>query len=125
MLYEVITGMNDLQARNWVAAAVDTLRIQGSLEAAVVVVRREKEFTEAAQKFSRLPIFGDLPKKELEAIVSRIFFKEYQRGDTFFHQLEPADRMYIVEHGEVALIDPRSKSQSTQTVRDNQRNNFV
>ena len=29
-------------------------------------------------------------------------------------------KLLRVEHGEVALIDPRSKSQSTQTVRDNQ-----
>ncbi len=113
-------GMNDRQARNWVAAAVDNLRTQGQLEAAVVVVRHDKEFAAAAAQFGRLPIFAGLPSHELEAIVSRVFSKQYRRGDAFFHHQERADRMFIIEQGEVALIDPHAGGRSSVSIGDRQ-----
>jgi len=113
-------GMSSEQARNWVESAVANLREKGRLDAAVAVVRRDKEFTEAADTIRRLPVFRALPKKELEEIGTRIFFKEYRRGDSFFHKHEPSDRMFIVEQGEVALIDPGKKGEHSVTVRDKQ-----
>lgn len=113
-------GMKAEQVNAWVENAVGCLQTQGMLPEAIGVERRNDEFTHVANQISRLPIFQDLPGSEVEAIAAHIFCKNYQRGDTFFYQHQPAERLYIIEHGEVALIDPLNKSQNAVTVGDHQ-----
>lgn len=111
-------GMTIEQAQNWSDAAVRSLGTRGTVPPAVEVARKDLEFRSVANQISRLPIFADLPAHELEAIASRILFKRYQRGETFFHPGEPADRLYIIERGEVSLLDPRQRGDTPTYLHD-------
>ena len=56
-----------------------------------------------------MPIFQELSTEEIEAISSRIFCKQHPKGHLFYHQHDLAERMYIIEKGEVALIEPKKR----------------
>lgn len=51
-----------------------------------------------------IPFFSELPDDVLEAISQRLRREHYHRGSTIFLQGEPADRMYIIESGQVKLV---------------------
>lgn len=69
----------------------------------------EMEFKRISEQINRVPIFQGLPSEEANEIASLFFRKHHQKGYTFFHQHEPAERMYIIDHGEVSLIDHENK----------------
>ena len=46
------------------------------------------------------------PRDELRSVADRLFCVRFERGDTIFRRGDPADRLYIVESGQVARIDP-------------------
>ena len=69
----------------------------------------EMEFKQISEQINRVPIFQGLPSEEVNEIASLFFRKHHQKGYTFFHQHEPAERMYIIDHGEVSLIDHENK----------------
>nr|MBS0021076.1 cyclic nucleotide-binding domain-containing protein [Gammaproteobacteria bacterium] len=111
-------GMTAEQAQRWTDAAVASLGARGSIPPAVEVARNDLEFRSVANQISRLPIFADLPANELGAIASRILFKRHQRGETFFYPGDPADRLYIIERGEVSLLDPRRRGEKPTYLHD-------
>lgn len=51
-----------------------------------------------------IPFFSELSDDVLEAISQRLRREHYNRGSTIFLQGEPADRMYIIESGQVKLV---------------------
>ncbi len=111
-------GMTARQAHQWADAAVASLGARGTITAPIEVARKDSEFRSLANQISRLPIFSDLPADELEAVASRILFKRHQRGETFFHPGNQADRLYIIEHGEVSLLDPRRPGEKPTYLHD-------
>jgi CRP-like cAMP-binding protein len=111
-------GMTAEQVQHWADAAVTGLGARGAITAPVEVARKDLEFRSVANQISRLPIFTDLPGNELEAIASRILFKRHQRGETFFHPGDQADRLYIIERGEVSLLDPRRRGEKPTCLHD-------
>ncbi len=78
----------------------------------------EMEFKQIVGKIKRIPIFQNLPLDEIDKIASLFFRKHHQKGYTFFHQNEPTDRMYIIDHGEVSLIDHENKMRMMMTLTD-------
>lgn len=52
----------------------------------------------------RLPFFGGLPKKSIEAINQRFVEVGYQPGETIYHAGEPAERLFVVADGKVKLL---------------------
>lgn len=111
-------GLTPEQVQRWTDDAVASLGARGIVPPAVALARRDLEFRSVANQISRLPIFADLPAHELEAIASRILFKRHQRGETFFHPGDHADRLYIIEHGEVSLLDPRRHGEKPTYLHD-------
>jgi CRP-like cAMP-binding protein len=78
----------------------------------------EMEFKQILEQVNRVPIFQKLPSEEVNEIASLFFRKHHQKGYTFFYQEEPAERMYIIDHGEVELIDPENKMRMLMTLTD-------
>jgi zinc transporter ZupT len=79
---------------------------------------KESEFVEVAGHIHRLPLFQLLSAEDVRRVAARIFLKRHEPGHTFFHQNEPPNRMYVIEHGEVALIDPRDKNRRPARLHD-------
>ena len=67
--------------------------------------KREK-LVKVFGEVERMPIFRDLPERELKRIADCAFYKLHKAGHTFFRQNEPAERMYVLDQGEVAVIKP-------------------
>jgi NTE family protein len=55
-----------------------------------------------------IPFFNELPDDVLEAISRRLQREHYHKGATVFLQGEPADRMYIIESGQVKVVSDES-----------------
>jgi CRP-like cAMP-binding protein len=64
-----------------------------------------EQFSHIVNKIHRVDFFAGLPSNEVHEIASRVYRKQYDRGYTFFYRGEQADRMFIIESGEVGLLD--------------------
>jgi CRP-like cAMP-binding protein len=80
--------------------------------------KTEMEFKQIVEQINRVPIFQKLPSEELNAIAPLFFRKQHQKGYTFFHQDEQAERLYVIDHGEVEMIDRQSKMRMFVTLTD-------
>jgi CRP-like cAMP-binding protein len=80
--------------------------------------KTEMEFKQIVEQINRIPIFQKLPSEELNAIAPLFFRKQHQKGYTFFHQDEQAERLYVIDHGEVEMIDRQSKMRMFVTLTD-------
>ncbi len=78
----------------------------------------EMEFKQIMEKINRIPVFHKLPSEEINSVASLFFRKHNKRGHSFFYQDESAERLYIVDHGEVELIDHENKMRMSQTLAD-------
>jgi CRP-like cAMP-binding protein len=103
-------GMEPAAIEAWSARAAQSLAEGGMVPDAVEQDPRAAEFKESIDEIARLPIFRDLPVEEADHIASRIFSKHHRRGETLFHHGERADRLYILEQGEVVLVDPQART---------------
>jgi CRP-like cAMP-binding protein len=111
-------GATDQEAEQWVAQAVRNVREGVVPGPATQVDRKESEFLGVANRIHRLPLFQMLSNQDARRVAGRIFLKRHESGHTFFHQNEPADRMYVIEHGEVVLIDPRNRTRRPTRLHD-------
>jgi CRP-like cAMP-binding protein len=103
-------GMDPERAKACVASAVESVRTGGALHCVVPVKRRDDEFKQIVTKIRRVTFFCDLEEEDIEEIAGRVFCNHHEKGHTFFHQNEHADRMYIIQQGEIALIDPSNRT---------------
>ena len=106
--------------RSWAGQAIQAIRGGGSLPAAADVPRDREAFRAVAARISRFPIFQDLPADEVDRVADIIICKHHRRGETLFHSGEAAERLYVVEHGRVALIGPDQPTRRPFTIEDNQ-----
>jgi CRP-like cAMP-binding protein len=98
-------GIGRADAERWSDAAVKSLMSRGTIPPLLDAGRRDKEFLEILDQIDRLPVFQNLPSDEAKTLSSRAIFKHHKRGESFFHKGDHADRMYVIESGEVSLID--------------------
>jgi CRP-like cAMP-binding protein len=96
--------MDQGKAEKWSDMAVDYLGHHGRLPPLARPERREVEFSAAAQQIQRTRLLSNLPPESVRNVASRLLYRKFKRGDTLFQRGDQADRMYIIEHGEVSLI---------------------
>ncbi|MDF1849652.1 MAG: cyclic nucleotide-binding domain-containing protein [Verrucomicrobiales bacterium] len=72
----------------------------------------EPDLREVLEQVSRIPIFHGLPDEDIEFLANCCFSKSHARGHTFFHRGEPADRLHILEAGQVVMLDPKAPDRS-------------
>lgn len=59
---------------------------------------------EISQLLKALPIFQDLTRRELAAVVRILHQREYQPDEVIFRENEPGMGMYILQTGRVAIL---------------------
>jgi CRP-like cAMP-binding protein len=111
-------GFDEAGAKAWMHAAVENIRGGGTVESAVPIERRGNEFIQRAGRIRRVPIFEDMTEEDLRDLASRVFYKHHSEGHMFFHQGEYADRMYVIEHGKVSLIDSARRARAPVVLQD-------
>ena len=111
-------NMEAEQVDAWVDAAVTSLRNRGTVPPAVAVDRGDESVREMIQNVASTQIFDDLPEVEVRKIAGCFFHRSFERGETLFSQDQLAERMYIVEEGEVALVDPRNDLKPPEKLHD-------
>ncbi len=99
-------GLTTGQIAEWRENAVGSLRGGEAIPNAVAVDRHRNEFVRISDGIRRMPIFRGLSADELRSVADRLFCVLFERGDMIFRRGDPADRLYIVESGQVARIDP-------------------
>ncbi|MCG6969917.1 MAG: cyclic nucleotide-binding domain-containing protein [Gammaproteobacteria bacterium] len=111
-------GMNTHAASAWVAEMVKRLEKDKLLPPLSDIERNQTRFIQGAPDISRLPIFSDLSEDGISTIASRLVYKTYRRGESFYHKDEPADRMFVIERGEVSLLDPDNSAIRSKMLTD-------
>jgi CRP-like cAMP-binding protein len=99
-------GLSEAAVEDWRANARASLRAGGNVPNAVTIEHRHDALVRVSDGVRHMPIFQGLPTNELKAVAERLIDVPFERGDTLFRHGDPADRMFILEEGEVALIDP-------------------
>ncbi|MGB5200365.1 MAG: cyclic nucleotide-binding domain-containing protein, partial [Sedimenticolaceae bacterium] len=71
-------------------------------------LRRERDLRtrRILRHIGRLDTFRDLSDREIRDLADVLFRQDYPAGTTLYRQHDPCDRLYIVERGEVELLDP-------------------
>ncbi len=95
------------ETREWCNCAVQQLLHHGAYTHAVSIDHKSKSFQSIANHLGRLDIFNHLPRYEVEAITTRLIFRQYCAGDPLFNKDDDANRMFFIEHGEASLIDAK------------------
>lgn len=111
-------GLADDAVRRWRDAAFESVRRGEGLTEAMAVNRQSQSFLDVAGDIHRFPLFAGLPETELRAVADRLICKRHQQGDTLFYKNEPADRLYIIDTGEVALLDPADSARRPTRLAD-------
>jgi CRP-like cAMP-binding protein len=60
---------------------------------------------EAVERMRALPLFADMPTEALHALAARLVLRQFPTEEAIYTEGTPGDAMYIVEAGEVKLMD--------------------
>ena len=61
--------------------------------------------TEAMDQMRQLQLFSDVPTEALSALTARLVLRHYPAEEAIYTEGTPGDAMYIVESGEIRLMD--------------------
>ncbi len=61
--------------------------------------------TEAMERMRQLQLFSDVPTDALTALASRLVLRHFPTGEAIYTEGTPGDAMYVVESGEIRLMD--------------------
>jgi CRP-like cAMP-binding protein len=95
------------QVQSWVGRARQALHTTRQLPDAVHIDRARDSFLQLARHLGKFPVFADLPDDELDQVADRLVHSHYENGHAFFQAGEEADRLFLLERGEVEILDPR------------------
>ena len=60
---------------------------------------------DAVERIRQLPLFSDVPTEAMSALVARLVLRHFPAGDVIYTEGTPGDALYVVEMGEVKLMD--------------------
>jgi len=106
------------QAEAWLDEATHSLVSTGVVPPAISVKRHSSVFNTRLEYMQHIPLTQGLSQTALELIGARLIYKQYPKGTIFYHQNDTADRMYIIEQGEVQLLGAVNSKQGLITLRD-------
>lgn len=98
------------EVEHWLENAWLAPRTTRQLPDAVRIDRAADAFHAIARQVGRFPVFANLPEEEIEQVSDRLVHARYEHGHAFFQAGEEADRLFILQHGEVELLDPRTSA---------------
>jgi CRP-like cAMP-binding protein len=79
-----------------------------STTALYIKKKKLEQYKHIFEKLSIIPLFQSLPPEEVQAIIPYIINRSYKKGTSLFIQGEPGDSVYIIEEGEVDIIDEKN-----------------
>jgi CRP-like cAMP-binding protein len=71
--------------------------------------KKLEQYKHIFEKLSIVPLFQSLPPEQVQAIIPFVYNRTYKRGSVIFNQGEPGDSFYIIEDGEVDIVDEKNK----------------
>jgi CRP-like cAMP-binding protein len=107
---------DDARLRGWVNRALAELTTRRRLPDAVPVDRGREAFLAMARLVGKFPVFKGLPEADLEEISDRLLHRTFADGEAFFQAGERADRLFILQEGDVGLLDPSRPSQPPRPI---------
>ena len=78
--------------------------------------KKVQEFRQVFKKMSQVPFFNQLPPEEIQALLPYISSRTYKAGCTIIRQGDPGDSLFIVEDGEIDIIDEKNASKKIATL---------
>jgi CRP-like cAMP-binding protein len=99
----------------WADSATRALVRHATVPPALEIEHRDALFGEIAA-LGRAAWFSGLPPGEIDAIGECLIYKQKAKGEAFFHDGDIADRVYLIEHGEVSLMTPRDHTRRREVL---------
>ncbi|MGK7948779.1 MAG: cyclic nucleotide-binding domain-containing protein [Xenococcaceae cyanobacterium] len=96
------------QVQNWIALAINSLRQERIIPPAIQVDNHAEEFLNLARQIRRFPVLSHLPEADLREIADRLVYRHLEDGYAFFQPQELSDRLYIIDRGEVEVLNPNT-----------------
>jgi CRP-like cAMP-binding protein len=112
--------MDRAEADAWADDATRALVRHATVPSAREIERNGEHFQALAARLSRAPLFGNLPPGELDEIAEHLVYKHKAKGEAFFHDGDLADRLYLIDDGEVSLMTPRDHTRRREVLRSGQ-----
>ncbi|MBT8127136.1 MAG: cyclic nucleotide-binding domain-containing protein [Gammaproteobacteria bacterium] len=111
-------GLDRYRAEQWLHQASCSLLEHGVIPPATKVSRKRETFRSKIEYMQHIPLTQGLTASMQELISDRLIYKFHRRGSSFYFQNESADRMFIIENGEVNLFDSNASSNVPQVLHD-------
>lgn len=90
---------------DWRNLAAQQITQNGFYHSAVQIEHNKDAFKKKAAFIKDFEILTNLPESELDTVANHLVYKKYAKGNTFFHEGEAADHMFIIDTGSVSIID--------------------
>ena len=81
--------------------------------------RKTEHIRSLARRLSAVPLFRALPPDLMGELLPQIQERTYQAGTTIIRQGEPGDSLFVIESGEVGVIDDRAGGRRVGTMTAN------
>ena len=94
---------------DWCVHSSQQIDRHGIYHSAVKIEHHTESFKEKILHVKGFELFNSLPIEELETIADHLVYKKYAKGNTFFHEGEAADHMFIIDTGSVSIIDAQGR----------------
>jgi len=78
--------------------------------------KKRKELRQIFKEMSQVMLLNHLPPEEIHALVPYVSKRTYKQGTTIITQGDPGDSLFIVESGEVDILDERNNSKKIATL---------
>ncbi len=78
--------------------------------------KKRKEYKQISKELSNVTLLNHLPPEEIYKIIPFVSKHTYKQGYTIIKQGDPGNSMFIVESGEVDIIDTRNNSKKIATL---------
>lgn len=72
-------------------------------------LRDEEMIRERVELLKDAPLFGVLQPSDLSALATQFYPHRYRKGEMVFREGEPAERLFLIEHGRVKLFNTSSQ----------------
>ena len=99
-------GMTRAAAESWLDQAARSLLRNGSIPKPGSADPRGAAVRSELRDVRRFPLFQRLPDRELDLIAGHLLRKVHAKGEHLFVQGQPASRLFLIEQGQLSLVDP-------------------
>jgi len=79
--------------------------------------RKQKEYKRAFKKMSHVPLLHQLPPEEIHSLIPFISNISYKKGSRIIKQGDPGDSFFIVDRGEIDILDENNSSARIATLK--------